>query len=67
MHEAAHVEEHVVEGLDRQAASLIGVLHGYDGCVERVSQVAEAWAACLDHLLGALQRKRRRRKKMMRI
>lgn len=45
MHERAEVKEEVVEGVDRQAAGLICVLQGHDGCVEAVGQVPEARAA----------------------
>ena len=59
MHERAHVEEHVVEGVDGQTSSLISVFQRYDGGVHRVGQITETWATRLDHLLGALWTKTR--------
>lgn len=56
MHEGAHVEEHVVEGVDGQASSLIGVFQRHDGGVQGVGQITETWPACFNHFLGALPR-----------
>lgn len=58
MHDGAHVKEHVVEGTHGQVSSLIGIFQGDDGSVEGVGQVAEARAARLNNLHGALQRAR---------
>lgn len=56
MHERAQVEEHVVEGMDRQASGFISIFQCYDGRVHSVGQITETWAACFNHFLGALQK-----------
>lgn len=56
VHEGPKVEEQVVEGVDGQAARLVGVLERHDGRVQAVGQVPEARAAGLNHFLNALKR-----------
>ena len=65
MHERAKIEEHVVEGMDRQASGFIGVFQCYDGRVHGVGHVAETWAARFDHFLGALEEVGGRRGKLI--
>lgn len=54
MHERAQVEEHVVEGMDRQASGLISIFQRYNGRVHWVGQISEAWPARFNHFLGTL-------------
>jgi len=54
VHERAEVEEQVVKCVDRQTTCLVGILHGHNGRVEAVGEVAESRTAGLDHLLSAL-------------
>ena len=54
VHERAQVEEHVIEGVDRQPSGFISVLESHDGRVQGVGEVTEARTAGLDDLLGAL-------------
>lgn len=57
VHEGPKVEEQVVEGVDGQAAGLVGVLQRHDGRVQAVGQVPEARAVGFNHLFNALGRK----------
>lgn len=57
MHERAQVEEHVVEGMDREAASLVSIFQRHNGRVHGVGQISEAWTACFDDFLGTLWNK----------
>ena len=54
VHEWAQVEEHVIEGVDRQPSGFISVLESNDGRVQGVGKVTEARTAGLNDLLGAL-------------
>lgn len=64
MHERAQVEEHVVEGVDRQASGFISVFQRYNGRVQGVGHVAETWTACFNHFFGALRGAGRRTEKV---
>lgn len=56
MHDRAQVEEHVVEGVDRQTSSFISIFQRYDGRVQGIGEITESRAACFNHFLGALHR-----------
>lgn len=59
MHERAEVEEHVVEGMDREASSLVSIFQRYNGRVQRVGQISEARTACFNHFLGTLLKEKK--------
>lgn len=54
VHQRAEVEQQIVESVDGQSSGFICVLHGHNGGVEGVGQIAKSRATRLNDLLGAL-------------